>query len=134
MNIFNIIQSKMVQQNNKWNISKEKGVEIVNRYSIEILNESKCNTSLLSNLIILLNQKTRHIKFINNSKKKPISVYLRCIYGSYINFFKSQSLYDTINHEDDIQITLITKPIKSIKNDKHNEWILIEDEDDYILI
>ena len=55
----------MVQKNDKWNISKEKGEEIANKYIIEILNESKCNTTHLSSLIILLNQKTRHIKFIN---------------------------------------------------------------------
>ena len=34
----------------------------------------------LSDLIILLNQRSKHIKFINGNKKKPFSVYLKDIY------------------------------------------------------
>ena len=66
MNIFNVIQSKMVQKNNRWNISREKGEVIINRYMIEILQDSKDNMISLSSLLILLNLRTKHIKFINN--------------------------------------------------------------------
>ena len=36
MNKFNVILSKMVQKNNKWNISDKRGEEIAHRYIIEI--------------------------------------------------------------------------------------------------
>ena len=71
----------MVQKNNKWNISKEKGEEYAHRYIIEILKDSKNNTLGLSELIILLNQRTKHINLSMHKKKKPISVYLKHVYG-----------------------------------------------------
>ena len=61
MNIFNVIQSKMVQKNNRWNISREKGETIINKYMIEILQDSKDNMISLSGLLILLNLRTKHI-------------------------------------------------------------------------
>ena len=46
----------MVQKNIRWNISKEKGEKIAHDNIIDILNESKNNKLLLSELIVLLNQ------------------------------------------------------------------------------
>ena len=76
----------MVHKNSKWNISKEKGEEYAHRYIIEILKDSKNNTLGLSELIILLNQRTKHINLSMHKKKKPISVYVKHVYGSFINF------------------------------------------------
>jgi 1,2-phenylacetyl-CoA epoxidase catalytic subunit len=52
----------MVRKNNKWNISKEKGEELAHQYIIEILSESRNQTLTLSELIILLNQRTKYHK------------------------------------------------------------------------
>ena len=96
----------MVLKNNKWNISKDKGEEYAHKYIIEILNDSKNNTLPLSDLIILLNQRTKHIKFINTNKIKPFSVYLRTVYGNIINFmdnlifFPRRILASGSNHRD----------------------------------
>ena len=87
----------MVQKNGKWNISKEKVEEYIHRYIIEILKDSKHNTLGLSELIILLNQRTKHIKFINGNKKKPFSVYLKDIYGDMVNFMDNFSIYSLFN-------------------------------------
>ena len=57
MNIFNVIQSKMVQKNNRWNISREKGETIIIKYMIEIIQDSKDNMiSLSSNNSIFLDK------------------------------------------------------------------------------
>ena len=134
MNIFNIIQSKMVQKNNRWNISREKGENIINKYVIEILQDSKDNMISLSDLLILLNQRTKHIKFINTNKKKPFSVYLRTIYGNIINFMDNFSFYGVISNGADIKIKLIDSELnhKNLTNDiinEYREWTLVDTED-----
>lgn len=129
----------MVHKNNKWNISKEKGEEIAHRYIIEILQDSKHNMISLSELSILLNQRTKHIKFIQYSKKKPMSVYMRCSYGNIINFLDNFTIYGVINNDSDIQIKLLDTEITNKKfieqniMNEHKDWILIDDED-FIMI
>ena len=134
MNIFNIIQSKMVQINNRWNISMEKGESIIHRYMIEILQDSKDNMISLSDLLILLNQRTKHIKFINNSKKKPLSVYIRCIYGSTLNFLDNNSFYEVFKDDANIQVKLLDKQITKKNFNDYKDWILVDEEDDFILV
>ena len=134
MNIFNIIQSKMVQKNNRWNISREKGENIINKYVIEILQDSKDNMISLSDLLILLNQRTKHIKFINNSTKKPLSVYIRCIHGSPLNFLDNHSFYEVIKEQANIQVKLVDKYITTKNYDDYKEWILVDEEIDFILV
>ena len=125
----------MVQKNSKWNISKERGEEIAHRYIIEILKDSKYNTLPLSDLVILLNQRTKHIKFINHSKKKPLSVYLRCTYGNIINFLDKFSIYGLIKNNADIQVKLFDGQLiynKSVNQhilQEYKEWIIINEED-----
>jgi hypothetical protein len=129
----------MVHKNNKWNISKEKGEEIAHKYIIEILQDSKHNMISLSELSILLNQRTKHIKFIQYSKKKPMSVYMRCSYGNIINFLDNFTIYGVINNDSDIQIKLLDTEITNKKfieqniMNEHKDWILIDDED-FIMI
>ena len=117
----------MVQKNNKWNISDKRGEEITHRYIIEILRDSKHNTLPLSDLVILLNQKTKHIKFIHQSKKKPLSVYLRCNYGTIINFLDKFETYGLLRKDTDIQVKLMNTV------NEHNGWILVN-EDEFILV
>jgi hypothetical protein len=124
----------MVLKNNKWNISKDKGEEYAHKYIIEILNDSKNNTLLLSDLIILLNQRTKHIKFINSNKKKPFSVYLRTVYGNIINFMDNYSFYGVISNGADIKIKLIDSELnhKNLTDDiinEYREWTLVDTED-----
>jgi len=124
-----LFKVKMVQKNNKWNISDKRGEEIAHRYIVEILKDSKHNTISLSDLVILLNQKTKHIKFINHSKRKPLSVYLRCNYGNIINFLDKFVSYGLIRKDanaDNIQVKLMNHCVPT-------DWILV-DEDEFILV
>lgn len=127
----------MVHKNNKWNISKEKAEEIAHKYIIEILREYKNNTLPLSDLIIILNQRTKHIKFINHQKKKNISIYLKSIYGSMINFMDNFTFYGILSNGADIKIILIDGELKYSSLNKqilneNKEWILIDD--DFIFV
>tara|TARA_Y100000591_G_scaffold326121_1_gene348222 strand:- start:289 stop:672 length:384 start_codon:yes stop_codon:yes gene_type:complete len=127
----------MVHKNNKWNISKEKGEEYAHRYIIEILKDSKNNTLGLSELIILLNQRTKHINIKIHQKKKPISVYIKHIYGSFINFLDIYSFYGIMDNQGDIKVILFDSELNENTLDpkiinEHKEWILIND--DFIFV
>lgn len=128
----------MVRKNNRWNISKEKGEEYAHKYIIEILHDSKNNTLPLSDLIILLNQRTKHIIIKNHQKKKPLSVYLKSVYGSFINFLDNYTLYGICYTNTGINVILFDKELSANNIDKsilkeYREWTLIEN-DDFILI
>ena len=143
MNIFNIIQGKMVHKNDKWNISDKRGEEISHRYIIDILKDSKNNTIPLSELVNLLNHQTKHIKFTNHNKKKPISLYLQCKYGSIVNFLDKYTIYaqirKKIKEKDIMYVKLMDSEItynKSIDQNilhEYKDWILI-DEEEFILV
>ena len=127
----------MVHKISKWNISKEKGEEYAHRYIIEILKDSKNNTLGLSELIILLNQRTKHINIKIHQKKKPISVYIKHIYGSFINFLDIYSFYGIMDNQGDIKVILFDSELNENTLDpkiinEHKEWILIND--DFIFV
>ena len=70
MNKLFINQSKMVHKNNKWNISKDKGAELIHKNIIEIFAQNSGEKISLKDLIVLMNQKTNKINFISNTNKK----------------------------------------------------------------
>ena len=125
----------MVHKNNKWNISKEKGEEYAHRYIIEILKDSKNNTLGLSELIILLNQRTKHIKLSYHTKRKPMSMYLKSIYGKVINFIDNYTFYGVIKNGADIKIKLFEGEINLSPEllQENKEWIFV-DEEEFILV
>ena len=138
MNILNILQGKMSHKKT-WNVSNEQGENISHKYIIEILKESPDNSKTLPELIQLLNSKTKHMKFTQNTKKKPISVYLRSTHGSVLNFLDNFSFYGIAHKDDNIYVTLFDHQLTyndlepTIKNE-YQEWVLVDsDAEDYIL-
>ena len=133
----------MVHKNDKWNISDKRGEEIAHRYIIDILKDSNNNIIPLSELVSLLNHQTKHIKFTNHNKKKPISLYLQCKYGSIVNFLDKYTIYaqikKKIKEKDIMYVKLMDSEItynKSIDQNilhEYKDWILI-DEDEFILV
>lgn len=124
----------MVQKNIRWNISKEKGEKIAHDTIIDMLNESKNNKLLLSELIVLLNQRTKKIKLTNHRKNKQFSLYIINVYGSMTDFLDNYSFYGLTFVNSSIYVSLIdTELIKhnltpSIINE-YREWIMVDTED-----
>jgi hypothetical protein len=130
----NINQVKMVQKNIRWNISKERGEKITHDNIIDILNESKNNKLLLSELIVLLNQRTKQIKLTNHKKNKQFSFYIKNVYGSMTKFLDNYSFYDLTFDKSSIYVSLVdTELVKtdltpSIINE-YREWTLVDTDD-----
>lgn len=130
----------MVHKNNKWNMSKKRGEEILHRNIIKIIKNSTDKVSL-NDLIILLNQNTKDIKFISNKQRKPISCYIRGTYGNLMAFINLFSMYGVIYHNNISYIVLmnhnVTEKHKHNNNDVLSEgidsWELVSD-DEFIII
>lgn len=124
----------MVQKNIRWNISKEKGEKIAHDTIIDILNESKNNKLLLSELIVLLNQRTKKIKLTNHRKNKQFSLYIKNVYGSMTDFLDNYSFYGLTFDKSSIYVSLIdselvnTELTPSIINE-YREWTLVDNDD-----
>ena len=131
---FNIHQVKMVQKNIRWNISKEKGAKIAHDTIIDILSESKNNKLLLSELIVLLNQRTKKIKLTNHRKNKQFSFYIKTVYGSMTDFLDNYSFYGLTFDKSRIYVSLIdTELIKTNLTpsiiSEYREWTMVDTED-----
>ena len=132
----------MVQKNIRWNISKEKGEKIAHDNIIDILIESKNNKLLLSELIVLLNQRTKQIKLTNHRKNKQFSFYIKNVYGDMIQFLDNYSFYglsndlsnDPNSDKSSVYVSLIdtelvnTELTPSIINE-YREWTLVDTDD-----
>ena len=137
----------MVQKNIRWNISKEKGEKIAHDNIIDILIESKNNKLLLSELIVLLNQRTKQIKLTNHRKNKQFSFYIKNVYGSMTKFLDNYSFYGLSNglisnglsngltfDKSSVYVSLIdtelvnTELTPSIINE-YREWTLVDTDD-----
>jgi hypothetical protein len=123
----------MVHKSNKWSMSKERVEECVHVNIIEILKDADDNKMLLSDLIVLLNQQTKHIKLTNHKKNKQMSVYLKSVYGSVSNFIDTYSFYEVVHTlEDAITVKLIDTGLtkeslnKSIINE-YKEWSIVKE-------
>jgi hypothetical protein len=133
-------KSNMVQINNKWNISDKQGGEIAHRFIINILKGSPHNTIPLSKLVKILNQHTKHIKFINHKKRKTISLYITCKYGSITHFLDTFTIYGLIHINNIMHVKLIDTEIIHNKTidptilNEYKEWIFINNTDDYIIV
>jgi len=114
-------------------MSKERVEECVHVNIIEILKDADDNKMLLSDLIVLLNQQTKHIKLTNHKKNKQMSVYLKSVYGSVSNFIDTYSFYEVVHTlEDAITVKLIDTGLtkeslnKSIINE-YKEWSIVKE-------
>ena len=132
----------MVQKNIRWNISKERGEKLAHNNIIDILIESKNNKLLLSELIVLLNQRTKQIKLTNHKKNKQFSFYIKNVYGSMTKFLDNYSFYGLSNDlsndltfdKSSVYVSLIdtelvnTELTPSIINE-YREWTLVDTDD-----
>ena len=97
--------------NNKWNISKKNGESIIHHTIIKALKHTTNNEININDLITLINQETKHIIFINNKQRKPISTYIHRIYGNLTSFLDKYLMYGIIKKHDGVYITLINEHI-----------------------
>ena len=129
--IFYTKKYKMGHNNFKWNISKEKGIEIAHTLLIEILNE-QTKPMPLNELVFLLNSRSKEYKIHSNKKHNCFTKYLKVVHGGVIRFLDDYNIYGIIKKSDEIKVVLIKdlledfnikSPLKRITKD--NEWVFV---------
>ena len=115
----------------KWNISKEKGIEIAHKLIIEILKENN-NKLPLNELVFLLNIRSKEYNIHSNKKHNCFTKYLKIVHSGIIKFLDDYNIYGIFKRSNKIDILLIedllddfniSNPSKRITKD--NEWVLI---------
>ena len=92
----------------KWNISNERGSEIIHTNIIDILRSNHGQTLLLQELITHLNIQTKDIIFHKIRKYNSCSKYIKGIFGGIIQFLDKHNLYKiTTNEKQQIWIILL---------------------------
>jgi len=121
---------------NKWNLSENKCVEIIQMTLIDILTEHPDKILPLNKLIKLLNSRTKIYKLSNDKKYNSFSKYLKNEYNGILNFIESYNFYEIIKTDKNIFIKLYKNlvdlnDLESCKKriTRDNEWILIKDDD-----
>ena len=109
----------MVHKNYKWNISKEKGQKIVYDMIEEILKEQKNNSIEISELIFLLNNRTKHLNITNHKKKKNIVNFVKINFGGNQQFIDNYDYFLINNQNNKIIIKLNTI------EDYSNDWVFV---------
>ena len=77
----------------KWNISNERGIEIIHKTIIELLRSQPSQTMPLQELIHQLNSRTNHIKFHTIQKHNSSSKYIKSKFGGFTHFIETHTLY-----------------------------------------
>ena len=109
----------MVHKNYKWNISKEKGQKIVFDMIEEILKEQKNNSIEISELIFLLNNRTKYLNITNHKKKKNIVNFIKINFGGIQQFIDNYDYFLIMHRNNKIIIKLNT--IEYYLND----WVFV---------
>jgi len=112
----------MVHKNYKWNISKEKGSEILDDKIKEILLERNGKIEI-SELNFAIQNRTKDIVITNNKKKKNLINFIKVVLGGLKYYLEgNKDIYFLINEGKKTYIEL--NVINSIKL---NEWVFVDD-------
>ena len=104
----------------KWNISQSEGKKLAYDSIKQILIESKNNLLELNELIVLINQRTKHLVIKNYTKRRNLINYLKINYGGIIKFLDDYDIFCIIKKKNKMYVKLI--------DDFLDEWVLIDDD------
>lgn len=108
----------MVHKNYKWNISKEKGQNLIFKNIEIILKEKHEEIMEIDELLTILNMRTRHIDILNNNKKKNIINYIKVVFGGIVNFID--------HYEEFLYFKKEKKEFVKLNKLELSEWIIVE--------
>lgn len=128
----------MVQKTTHWNISQSRGEEIMHKYIIEILKNNKSRL-LISDLLFQLNKRTKHYKFLHNKKRKPLSVFIQCFFGTITKFLDTYIFYKVIKEQSNSYVELLDRDLSANTIpkqllDQHKDWVIVNEDDDFYFV
>lgn len=113
----------MVHKNYKWNISKEKGEEILKDTLKNILKDSREYTTEYNELTFALNHRTKDLIIKNNNKNKSITNFTQNVLGGLTYYIENNKDFLIFKENELVYVRLIYDPDKD-----YSEWILVDDD------
>ena len=110
----------MVHKNYKWNISEEKGRNIIHNLIETLLKEKSDKKIEIEELNFLLNIRTKNMNITNNNKKKNICNFIKIVYGGLSNFIDNYDLFLLVINGKNTYVQLNELEL--------NEWIIIDED------
>jgi hypothetical protein len=111
----------MVHKNYKWNISLEDGKKKCLQVVKKILREQKNETMETNELILLINNRSRHLHIMNHQKKKSLMNFINSTCGGFIQFVDLYDCLGIIQDGTHVKVKLIDNNTTDF-----NGWIHVE--------
>ena len=111
----------MVHGSIKWNISDERGLDLIHQYLIQILREQPKNFLSLDELVFLLNNRTKCHKIHNHKKHNCLTKYIKIKYGGIVKFLDKHDLYGIRIKDNKAYVYLIDPDVINF----YNDWVFV---------
>ena len=114
----------MVHKNYKWNISKIKGEETLEKIITSILKGNINNIIEMDELTFLINSRSKDMIIKNNNKKKNMMNFVKNVLGGLIFFVESNDKY-LIEKKNGLMFIKLKDPLKEVNM---SDWIFVDEE------
>lgn len=111
----------MPRKNYKWNISIEQGRKYLLEIIKGILQEQKNETMEMNELLLLIQNRSKHLTITNNQKKKSLLNFMNSNFGGIIPFIDDYSCLAVFENKDNPRIKYIDSNYPMF-----DEWICVE--------
>ncbi len=122
----------MVRNSFHWNITKEKGFEIIHMNIIEILREQPKKSIPLDQLVTLLNERTKYLKIHSSRKYNTLSKYIKMNYNGIVHFLDDYTMYGIDRNNKQLVVHLFENELEdfnlhnlSLRITKDSEWVFV---------
>tara|TARA_B100000902_G_C27231069_1_gene874862 strand:+ start:135 stop:503 length:369 start_codon:yes stop_codon:yes gene_type:complete len=122
----------MVRNSFHWNITKEKGFEIIHMNIIEILREQPKKSIPLDQLVTLLNERTKYLKIHSSRKYNTLSKYIKMNYNGIVQFLDDYTMYGIDRNNKQLVVHLFENELEdfnlhnlSLRITKDSEWVFV---------
>lgn len=119
----------------KWNVSDEKGLELIHRTLIDLLKVQPKKYMSLNDLVFLMNSRTRACNIHTKKKHNCLTKYIQIKYGGIVKFLDSYSLYGLLKKNNIDYVHLMIPDEKIVTDDliqevkpwltKERDWVLV---------
>ena len=113
----------MVYSSVQWNITKEKGIELIHASIIKILQENDCKI-LLNQLVEKLNN--INVNIHNHKRYNNLVKYIKCNYKGIKKFLDDYNIYGLSFDTNIITVYLLNDNVTMYNRiTKDDEWVLL---------
>ena len=112
-----------------WNVSDERGLEIIHTLLIEILSEQPKNYLPIQDLVFQLNLRGRHLSIHKLKKHNSMIKYIKNKFGGLTQLIQDYMFYEIVTKQNQIYIyyheDLYSDDLCTRRLTKEQDWIFV---------